>query len=141
MASFFPTHVQADTQSRWVFQQAARDPTLLFALLAISFAERGARLGELKNGSRLTTYTEADLENRVVPDFVPYKVHAVRLANESMRSVDQAVLVSTTSALTCLLSIEVCGPARTVVPVTLTRPRSSPETRGRCSRSSMGSRK
>ncbi|KIX96204.1 uncharacterized protein Z520_07982 [Fonsecaea multimorphosa CBS 102226] len=103
----FPTRHQAEIQTRWAFQNAAQDPLVLYSLLAIASAERSSRLGELRSGSIETTFTEADLENRTVPDFVSYKVNAVRLANESMKSMDKATQASTIFAMMCLLSIEV----------------------------------
>lgn len=107
LPSVFPTRQQAEMQMRWAFQIAAEEPVVLYAILAISAAERTARLGELRGGSLETTYTEEDLESRRVPDFVPYKLKAIKYANESMKSTEKAVKVSTIFALMCLLSIEV----------------------------------
>ena len=104
----FPTRRQAEIQTRWAFQKAAQDPLVLYSLLAVSSAERSARLGELKNGSIETTFTEADLETRTVPDFVSYKLSAVKLANETMKTMETAAQASTIFAMMCLLSIEVC---------------------------------
>ncbi|EXJ69484.1 uncharacterized protein A1O5_07520 [Cladophialophora psammophila CBS 110553] len=103
----FPTRHQAEIQTRWTFQNAAQDPLVLYSLLAVASAERSARLGELRNGSIETTFTEADLENRTVPEFVSYKVNAVRIANETMKSMEKATQASTMFAMMCLLSIEV----------------------------------
>lgn len=105
--SIFPTRHQAEIQTRWAFQNAAQEPLVLYSLLAISAAEQGARLGELRSGSIETTFTEDDLENRTVPDFVSYKVNAVKLANETMKSMETAAQASTIFAMMCLLSIEV----------------------------------
>jgi hypothetical protein len=80
----------------------------LYSLLAVASAERSARLGELRSGSIETTFTEADLENRAVPDFVSYKLNAVKIANETMKSMETAAQASTIFAMMCLLSIEVC---------------------------------
>jgi hypothetical protein len=104
----FPTEQQAEQQIQWAFQNAAQEPLVLYSILAISSAERSARLGELRSGAVETTFTEADLENRVVPDFVSYKVNAVKLANETMKSMETATQASTIFAMMCLLSIEVC---------------------------------
>lgn len=109
----FPTRQQAEMQTRWAFQCAAQDPLVLYSLLAISSAERSARLGELRNGSQETTFSEEDLENRIAPDFASYKVSAVKLANETMRSMDTATKASTIFAMMCLLSIEVSPFRRT----------------------------
>jgi hypothetical protein len=106
--SVFPTRQQAEIQTRWAFEKASREPLVLYSLLAISAAERSARLGELRSGSQETTFTEEDLEKREVPDFVSYKLNAVRLASDSMRSMETAIKASTVFALMCLLSIEVC---------------------------------
>ncbi|OCT48187.1 hypothetical protein CLCR_04137 [Cladophialophora carrionii] len=103
----FPTRHQAEIQTRWAFQNAAQDPLVLYALLAVASAERSARLGELRNGSIETSFTEADLENRAVPDFVSYKLNAVKLANETMKTMETAAQASTIFAMMCLLSIEV----------------------------------
>ncbi|OAP55302.1 hypothetical protein AYL99_10275 [Fonsecaea erecta] len=105
--TIFPTRHQAEIQTRWAFQNAAQDPLVLYSLLAVASAERSSRLGELRSGSIETTFTEADLENRAVPDFVSYKVNAVRLANETMKSMEHATQASTIFAMMCLLSIEV----------------------------------
>ncbi|KAH0848923.1 hypothetical protein FOPE_03018 [Fonsecaea pedrosoi] len=105
--SVFPTRHQAEIQSRWAFQNAAQEPLVLYSLLAIASAERSSRLGQLRSGSIETTFTEADLENRSVPDFVSYKVNAVRIANETMKSMEKATQASTIFAMMCLLSIEV----------------------------------
>ncbi|KIX05564.1 uncharacterized protein Z518_06436 [Rhinocladiella mackenziei CBS 650.93] len=107
ITSVFPTRAQAEVQTRWAFQVAAQEPLVLYSLLAISSAERSARAGELKSGAQETTFTEADLENRTVPDFVSYKLNAIKLANESMRSIETAIKASTIFAMMCLLSIEV----------------------------------
>lgn len=106
--SVFPTRHQAEIQTRWAFQSAAQEPLVLYSLLALSSAERSARLGELRSGSIETTYTEADLENRTAPDFVAYKLNAVKIANETMKSMETAAQASTIFAMMCLLSIEVC---------------------------------
>lgn len=103
----FPTRQQAENQIRWSFQIAAAEPVVLYAILAISAAERTARLGELRGGSLETTFTEEDLRNRKVPDFVSYKVNAIKYANENMKAMETAAKVSTIFALMCLLSIEV----------------------------------
>jgi hypothetical protein len=103
----FPTRHQAEIQTQWAFQSAAQEPLVLYALLAVASAERSARLGELGSGSIESTYTEADLENRTVPDFVSYRLNAVKLANETMKSMDTAAQASTIFAMMCLLSIEV----------------------------------
>ncbi|KIW62442.1 hypothetical protein PV04_10615 [Phialophora macrospora] len=105
--SIFPTRHQANIQTRWAFQNAAQEPLVLYSLLAVASAERSARLGELRSGSIETTFTEADLENRAVPDFVSYKLNAVRIANETMKSMETAAQASTIFAMMCLLSIEV----------------------------------
>ncbi|KAI1626430.1 hypothetical protein EDD37DRAFT_346759 [Exophiala viscosa] len=105
--SVFPTRQQAEIQTRWAFGKAAQEPLVLYSLLAISSAERSARLGELSSGAQETTFTEDDLLNRQAPDFVSYKVNAVKLANETMRSMDTAAKASTIFAMMCLLSIEV----------------------------------
>ncbi|KAK6369362.1 hypothetical protein LTS17_009705 [Exophiala oligosperma] len=103
----FPTRQQGDIQTRWAFEKASEEPLVLYSLLAISSAERGARLGQLRSGSQETTFTEEDLQNRLVPDFVSYKVNAVKLANETMESMETAAKASTIFAMMCLLSIEV----------------------------------
>lgn len=108
--SVFPTRQQAEIQTRWAFGKAAQEPLVLYSLLAISSAERSARLGELSSGAQETSFTEDDLLNRQVPDFVSYKVNAVKLANETMRSMDTAAKASTIFAMMCLLSIEVSLP-------------------------------
>lgn len=107
LPSIFPTKHQAEIQTRWAFQNAAQEPLVLYSLLAVSSAEQSARLGELRSGSIETTFTEEDLENRTVPDFVSYKVNAVKLANETMKSMETAAQASTIFAMMCLLSIEV----------------------------------
>jgi hypothetical protein len=107
--SVFPTRQQAEIQTRWAFEKASQEPLVLFSLLAISSAERSARLGELRSGSQETSFTEEDLQNRQVPDFVSYKVNAVKLANEIMRSMETAAKASTIFAMMCLLSIEAGG--------------------------------
>ncbi|KIW09982.1 hypothetical protein PV08_11758 [Exophiala spinifera] len=105
--SVFPTRQQAEIQTRWAFEKASQEPLVLYSLLAISSAERDARLGQLRSGSQETTFTEEDLKNRPVPDFVSYKVNAVKLANETMKSIETAAKASTIFAMMCLLSIEV----------------------------------
>ncbi|KAK5031370.1 hypothetical protein LTR13_007697 [Exophiala sideris] len=105
--SVFPTRQQAEIQTRWAFGKAAQEPLVLYSLLAVSSAEHSARLGELSSGAQETTFTEDDLINRQAPDFVSYKVNAVRLANETMRSMDTAAKASTIFAMMCLLAIEV----------------------------------
>ena len=106
----FPTRQQAEIQTRWAFQNAAQEPLVLYSILAISSAERSSRLGELKNGAIETTYTQADLENRQVADFVSYKLNAVKLANETMKIMETAAQASTIFAMMCLLAIEVPEP-------------------------------
>ncbi|KIW58095.1 hypothetical protein PV05_02645 [Exophiala xenobiotica] len=105
--SVFPTRQQAEIQTRWAFEKASQEPLVLYSLLAVSSAERSARLGQLRSGSQETIFTEEDLQNRQVPDFVSYKVNAVKLANEIMRSMETAAKASTIFAMMCLLSIEV----------------------------------
>lgn len=107
LPSVFPTRQQAEMQTRWAFQIAAEEPVVLYAILAISAAERTARLGELREGSLETTFTEEDLQKRKVPDFVSYKLSTIKYANENMKSMENAAKVSTIFALMCLLSIEV----------------------------------
>ena len=109
LPSVFPTRQQAEIQTRWAFSIAAEEPVVLYSILSVSAAERTARLGELRGGSLETTFTEEDLRNRTVPDFVSYKLNAIRYANENMRTMQNAVKVSTIFALMCLLSIEVNG--------------------------------
>jgi hypothetical protein len=108
----FPTEQQAEYQIQWAFQNASKEPLVLYSLLAVSSAEKSARLGELRSGAVETTYTEADLENRLVPEFVSYKINAVKLANETMKSMETAAQASTIFAMMCLLSIEVCNALR-----------------------------
>ena len=103
----FPTRKQAETQTQWSLQVAAKDPLVLYSILAISAAERLARSGGLQSGSVETTYTEEDLRNRTAPDFVGYKLKAIKLANKKMMVVQQAIEVSTIFAMMCLLSIEI----------------------------------
>lgn len=105
----FPTKHQADIQTRWAFQNAAQEPLVLYSLLALSSAERSARSGDLRSGSIETTFTEADLEKRTVPDFVSHKLNAVKIANETMKSMETAAQASTIFAMMCLLGIEVCS--------------------------------
>lgn len=105
--SVFPTRQQAAIQIQWAFEKAARKPIVLYSLLAVSSAERSARLGALRSGSQETTFTEEDIRTRQVPDFVSYKVNAVKLANDIMKSMDRAAKASTIFAMMCLLSIEV----------------------------------
>lgn len=106
----FPIRQQAENQIRWSFEIAAAEPVVLYAILAVSAADRTARLGELRGGSLETTLTEEDLRNRKVPEFVSYKLSAIKYANESMKSMETAAKVSTIFALMCLLSIEVRQP-------------------------------
>ena len=120
--SVFPTRQQAEIQTRWAFQIAAQEPLVLYSLLAISAAERSARLGELKSGSQETTYTEEDLINRPVPDFVSHKLNAMKLANETMKTMETAIKASTIFAMMCLLSIEVCRNILSALPVLKPRP-------------------
>jgi hypothetical protein len=86
---------------------AFAQPLVLFSILAVAAAELQARTGQLGNGAVETTYTEKDLASRTVPDFVGYKLRAIKLANQKMANVQEAVDVSTIYALMCLLSIEV----------------------------------
>jgi hypothetical protein len=86
---------------------AFAQPLVLYSILAIAAAELQARTGQLGSGSVETTYTESDLASHKVPDFVGYKLKAIKIANQRMSNVEEAVDVSTIYALMCLLGIEV----------------------------------
>jgi hypothetical protein len=103
----FPIRSQAVAQNEWAMKLAFAQPLVLFSILAIAAAELQARAGQLGNGSVETTYTEKDLASRTVPDFVGYKLRAIKLANQKMANIEEAVDTSTIYALMCLLSIEV----------------------------------
>jgi len=80
---------------------------MLFSILAIAAAGLQARMGQLGNGSVETTYTEGDLASRTAPEFVGYKLRAIKLANQKMANTEEVVNASTIYSLMCLLSIEV----------------------------------
>ena len=103
----FPIRSQAIAQNEWAMKLAFAQPLMLFSILAIAAAELQARTGQLGNGSVETTYTEKDLAFRTVPDFVGYKLRAIKLANQKMANIEEAVDTSTIYSLMCLLSIEV----------------------------------
>lgn len=103
----FPIRSQAIAQSDWAMSLAFTQPLVLFSILAVAAAELQARSGHLGNGSVETTYTERDLAFRTVPDFVGYKLRAIKIANQKISNPEEAVSVSTIYALMCLLSIEV----------------------------------
>jgi hypothetical protein len=103
----FPIRSQAIAQNEWAMKLAFAQPLMLFSILAIAAAELQARSGLLGSGSVETTYTEKDLASRTVPDFVGYKLRAIKLANQKMANMEEAVDTSTVYALMCLLGIEV----------------------------------
>jgi hypothetical protein len=103
----FPIRSQAIAQNEWAMKLAFAQPLVLFSILAVAAAELQARTGQLGNGSVETTYTERDLASRKVPDFVGYKLRAIKIAIQKMSKLEEAVDVSTIYALMCLLSIEV----------------------------------
>jgi hypothetical protein len=103
----FPIRSQAIAQNEWAMKLAFAQPLVLYSILAIAAAELQARTGQLGNGSVETTYTESDLASRKVPDFVGYKLRAIKIANQRMSNIEEAVDVSTIYALMCLLGIEV----------------------------------
>jgi hypothetical protein len=103
----FPIRSQAIAQNEWAMKLAFAQPLMLFSILAIAAAELQARAGLLGSGSVETTYTEKDLASRIVPDFVGYKLRAIKLANQKMANMEEAVDTSTVYALMCLLGIEV----------------------------------
>ena len=105
--SVFPIRIQAVAQNQWAMELAFAEPLMLFSILAVAAAELQARTGQLGSGAVETTYTETDLASRKVPDFVGYKVRALKLANQKMANVQKAVDASTIYSLMCLLSIEV----------------------------------
>lgn len=105
--SVFPIRSQVIAQNQWAMRLAFAQPLVLFSILAVAAAELQARLGQLRNGSVETAYTEKDLASRTVPDFVGYKLRAIRLANKKMANTQEAVGTSTIYAVMCLLSIEV----------------------------------
>ena len=105
--SVFPIRSQVIAQNQWAMELAFAQPLVLFSILAVAAAELQARLGQLRNGSVETAYTEKDLTSRVDPDFVGYKLRAIKLANKMMANTEEAVCTSTIYALMCLLSIEV----------------------------------
>jgi len=86
---------------------AFEKPRLLFAIMAVGAADVRARSGQLFNGSLETTYTERDLLSRSVPDFVGFKLKAIRILNQRMSVVEEATDASTIFAVVCLLAIEV----------------------------------
>jgi hypothetical protein len=103
----FPIRSQAVAQNEWAMKLAFSQPLVLFSILSIAAAELQARRGQLGNGSVETTYTEKDLASRTVPDFVGYKLRAIKLANQKMANIEEVVDTSTIYALMCLLGIEV----------------------------------
>ena len=103
MPGVFLIRSQAVAQNEWAMKLAFAQPLMLFSILA---AELQARLGQLGNGSVETTYTEKDLASRTAPDFVAYKLRAIKLANQKMANIEEAVGTSTIYSLMCLLSIE-----------------------------------
>jgi len=107
MPGVFLIRSQAVAQNEWVMKLAFAQPLMLFSILAVSAAELQARLGQLGNGSVETTYTEKDLASRTAPGFVAYKLRAIKLANQKMANIEEAVGTSTIYSLMCLLSIEV----------------------------------
>jgi hypothetical protein len=103
----FPIRSQAVAQNEWAMKLAFTQPLVLFSILAIAAAELQARANRLGNDSVETTYTERDLASRAAPDFVGYKLRAVKLANQKMANIEGAVDSSTIYALMCLLGTEV----------------------------------
>ena len=115
MPSIFPIRKDIISQNEWIVQLAFSEPRVLYAVLACASAEMLARTGQLKQGSPETTYREKDIAtynkgdvlSRMIPDFVDYKVKAIKILNEKMSIPEQAIETPTVYAIIQLLGIEI----------------------------------
>jgi hypothetical protein len=107
VGGMYPVRNQAAAQTEYSFQICLAEPSVMYAVLAISAADLQARTGRLLNTPMETTSTKGDLVHRKMPAFMNYKLKAIKAVNEKMASTMEMAELVTIAVVMSFLFLEV----------------------------------
>ena len=98
---------QAAAQNQWALSLAFAEPGVLYAILAVGAAGLLQNLGQLGDVSMEMIGMRKTSGSYMLPDFLQYKLEAIRSLNISLCKREEAIRPSTIFTVMCLLAIEV----------------------------------
>lgn len=100
-------HNQATAQNKWALSLAFENPGVLYAVLAVGAVGLLQNPGQLGDVSMEIIGMRKNSGSHTLPDFLQYKVEAIRSLNISLSKREEAIRPSTFFLVMCLLAIDV----------------------------------